>query len=420
MKRANKLSMVWIAIAVLSLGLNGYLLFLHSGSTDLPHPKIQNPKSKISYTCPMHPTIIQDQPGKCPICGMELVRSGDEALGTTAADSHEGGVTGRSTVTIDPKRQQLIGLKTSTVERRELRTERRMFGRVQVDQTRVRKVNVKVEGYVEKILVDFTGKSVRRGDPLFTYYSPELTSAQQELLLALKGAEASGDNSTASLVRQKLLLWDVTPEQIERLEKSGEVTRTITYYSPVDGVVTMKEIVEGSFLMAGEMPYEITDMRRLWVITDAYQSDASNIGIGDSAEVRLESLPDHTFNGRVTFIDPSLDPDNRTFKVRVEVDNPSGLLKPDMFADVTLRKQIRDVMSIPSDAVIPSGQGYMVFVSVGDGKFEPRAVTLGQKSGDYIEVTDGLAFGETVVMRANFLVDSESSLRAALASFGGN
>jgi Cu(I)/Ag(I) efflux system membrane fusion protein len=431
-----------------------------SGSASSSVEMESGKKGPVKYQCPMHPSIVQDHPGDCPICGMKLVKmetgSGKEAAANSSAprriafyrspmdpsqtspvprkdemgmdyvrvyedELSGGGVEGRATVTVDPVRQQLIGLRTAAVTRATIRPEWRTVGRVQADPTRISKINVKTAGYVERVFMDFVGKPVERGEPLFTYYSPELLTAQREYLLALK-PRGSGqrDSFLIAAARQKLMLWDVPDTQIEKLEQRGEVMRTLTFVSPVTGVVTAKNVVEGSTLNSGDIPYEVTDLSAVWLMADAYQSDATRAQVGMPAAITLESLPGRVFRGKVAFVDPVLDPRSRTFKVRINVDNSSGELKPDMFAEVQFEGAPHEALSIPADAVIPSGRGNMVFVSVGDGKFQPRSVRLGQKSGDLIEVLDGVAEGELVVTHANFLVDSESSLRAALAAVGGS
>jgi len=377
------------------------------------------------YQCPMHPAIVQDHPGECPICGMKLVPTG---AGEAAAggDGATGAVSppGLATVRIDPARQQLIGLETAPVTRGTVGGAWRTVGRVAVDETRVRHINVKVPGFVEGIYVDFVGKPVKAGEPLFSIYSPELLSAQGEYLLALRthaalrGADgtAGGGAPLVEAARRRLLLWDVPPAQIARLEKTGTPAKTLTLYSPISGVVTKKDVVEGMKLDAGAMPYEIVDLSEVWVLADVYENELRHVRLGMPARMSLKAYPNRLFEGRVSFIDPLLDPMTRTVKVRLAFPNPTGELKPEMFGEVTLLGASREGLRIPSDAVIDSGTRTVVFVAAGEGKFEPREVALGESDGAAVEVVSGVAEGERVVTRANFLVDSESRLRASLAS----
>jgi len=430
-------------------------------------PSKSDAAEAVKYQCPMHPTIIQDHPGDCPICGMKLVKmeSPSQGQGTTGSNAPKkiafyrspmdpkqtspvprkdemgmdyvpvyeeevsgGGsdVKGRAEVFIDPSRQQLIGLRTAAVTRGEIGSEWRTVGRVQVDPTRVNKISAKTAGYVERIYVDFIGKPVKRGEPLFTYYSPELLAAQQEYLIALRtqssnpgGALSTGDSLVLAAAKKKLQLWDVPESAIRRIEQTGEVTKAVIFISPVSGYVTAKNIVEGSSLNMGETAYEITNLDSVWIMADGYQSDAGRAEVGMAATVSLESLPNRNYQGIVEFIDPVLDPSSRTYKIHVHVANPNGELKPDMFAEIKFQQTAHETLTVPIDAIIPSGRGNMVFVAIGDGKFQPRAVKLGAKSNDRVEVVEGLSEGESVVTRANFLVDSESSLRAALEAVGG-
>ncbi len=457
-----KAKMKWlpwlIALIVMSAGINIYFLVSHrGGGTEASTPE----SSGQLYVCPMHPQVTDDHASDCPICGMKLVpvKHGDERTASPAAhkiafyrspmdpnvtsptprkdemgmdyvpvyeDELGGGestVAGRATVTIDPDKQQLIGLRTAPAVRGQISGGWRTVGRVESNPTTIGKVTVKVAGYVEKVMVDFVGRPVHKGEALFTFYSPELYTAQQDYLLARRindTTKTSSDNLLVVTARQKLKLWDMTDEQIKGLDEKGEALRTVTFVSPVAGVVTAKNVVEGSALNPGETAYEVSDLSTVWVMADAYQSDVEQAKVGLPVSVGFAAMPDRVLAGRVTFVDPVLDPQTLTFKVRIVVENKAGDLKPGMFAEVQFRTPGREALTIPVDAVIPSGRGNYVFVSIGDGRFEPRAVTLGQRSEDQVEVLDGLSERELVVTRANFLVDSESSLRAALATVRGS
>jgi Cu(I)/Ag(I) efflux system membrane fusion protein len=413
---------------------------------------------KPLYQCPMHPTITADHPSDCPICGMKLVevkgggagerkvafyRSPMDAKQTSPVprkdemgmdylpvheDEVKGGsaVEGLATVQIDPARQQLIGLRTAPVAAGPVGAAWRTTGRVAVDETRVHHVNVKVEAYAEHIFVDFVGKPVRRGEPLFSIYSPELLSLQSEYLLAVRmrrdlagGSLAGSGDELVESARERLRLWDVPDSVLDELQRTGKPQKTLTLVSPISGVVTKKDVVHGHKLSAGDMPYEITDLSQVWVLADIYESDLAKTQVGMPATLSLQAFPNKIFTGRVAFIDPVLDPKTRTAKVRLAFANPRGELRPEMFGDVVLRARARQGLRIPADAVIDSGTKKVVFVSLGDGKFQPREVKLGASDGDQVEVVSGLASGEEVVVRANFLVDSESRLKASLAAIGG-
>jgi Cu(I)/Ag(I) efflux system membrane fusion protein len=337
-----------------------------------------------------------------------------------------GAVEGLATVAIDPQRQQLIGLRTAAVTRGPVGAAWRTVGRVAVDETRVHHVTIKTAGFAERVYVDYVGKVVKRGEPLFTLYSPDLLSVQQEYLLALRTRKAlsdggSGGDAGDALVqaaRERLELWDVPESEIARLERTGKPTRALTLYSPMTGVVTKKDLVMGHRVNEGDMPYEITDLSSVWVLADAYEADLARLRLGMAASLTLQAFPNRAFKGKVIFIDPILDPKTRTAKVRLEFPNPTGELRPEMFGEVTLQSRPREALRIPPDAVLDSGQSKVVFVALGEGKFQPREVKLGVQGSDEVEVLSGLSEGERVVTRANFLVDSESRLRASLQAMG--
>jgi len=421
-------------------------------------------KPKTIYQCPMHPNVTSEHPGDCPICGMKLKPM--EPTGKDSAPTRErkiafyrnpmdpkqtspvpmkdemgmdyipvyedelsgagAEVPGLATVIIDPARQQLIGLRTAKVTRGPVSGSWRTVGSVQVDPRRVRRINVKVEGFVERIYVNFPGQPVKRGQALFSLYSPSLLATQNEYLIALKTRDALAQSGSKSEVgeslvasaRRKLELWDVPMSEIKRLERTGKPSKSLTFYSPISGVVTAKNITEGSALNPGDTPYEITDLSVVWVLADAYESDLQRVKLKMPAVLTLAAIPDQTFRGVVEFIDPVLNVETRTAKVRMSFPNPDGALKPGMYGEVTLQGETREALRIPFDAVIQSGTKNVVFLALGEGRFQPVEVQLGVKDSDQVEVKNGLQEGQEVVTRANFLIDSESQLRASLSAMG--
>jgi membrane fusion protein, copper/silver efflux system len=411
------------SLALVALGLvagAGAMALLRPGTAPDPrHGATGAPTSKPQmFQCPMHPQILQDHPGTCPICAMDLVPI-EQAQGGASP------VGGLATVTIDTARQQLIGLRTAKVVVGPTGGDLRAVVRLAPDETRVRKVNVKVEGYVEKLYADFVGRPVAKGQPLFSLYSPELVSAQQEYLLALKTQRAlSGGSLQQSggdlldAARRRLLLWDVPQGALDRLERTGEVQRTLTLHSPIRGVITAKAVVEGSRVTPGEAPLEITDLGQLWALAEVYEAELARVKVGQPAELQFNGLEGRPFQGRVAFIDPLLDPKTRTAKVRIEVANPRGELKPDMFGEAVVKGGARKGLLAPLDSVLDSGTRKVVFLALGEGKFEPREVETAPAGDDQVEIRKGLKAGDEVVSGAAFLVDSESRLRAALAQMG--
>jgi len=353
--------------------------------------------------------------------GMDYLPVHEDQLGEGAK------VSGMAVVTIDPSRQQLIGLRTATVSKGTVGGTWNTSARIEVAQTHVRKTNVKVDGFVERIFVDFVGQSVRKGQPLFSIYSPALLAAQSEYLLALQtmeslakgGVLAEGGDNLVTAARRRLELWDVPATEIDRLANTREPSKTLTLVSPISGVVTAKNVVQGAKVGPGEAPYEITDLGEVWAMADAYEGDLSRIRPGMRATLTLSAYPDRSFLGRVAFVDPILDAKTRTAKVHLHFMNPTREIKPGMFGDVELEGMPKAGLLIPTDAVIRAGTEDVVFLSSGAGKFEPRVGQLGAKRGEEVEVKAGLAAGQEVVTRANFLVDSESQLRASLAAIGG-
>ena len=384
------------------------------------HATTEKPAVKSIYQCPMHPGVTSDHPGECPICGMKLVEVG-------ARQSAPATVSGLTEIGIDPSRQQYIGLHTATVRRASVAESWRTVGRVQIDPTRVHKTNVKVDGFIERIFVDFVGQPVRKGQPLFSLYSPDLLATQKELLLAAKTRDAlasggplvgSGDDLVAA-ARRKLLLDDVPPDAVERLQRTGEPQKSLVFVAPVSGTVTAKNVVQGASVRVGDAPYEITDLGQVWIMADAYESDLGRVHKDMTATLTLPALPNRIFRGHVDFVDPVLDPQSRTAKLRIQMKNPKGELRPEMYGDVMLEGKPHQGLLVPADSVLQSGTRNVVFVALGGGKLQPREVKLGQRSGDDLEIMSGLNEGDKVATRAAFLLDSESQLRASLNTIGG-
>ncbi|MDO8932228.1 MAG: efflux RND transporter periplasmic adaptor subunit [Rhodocyclaceae bacterium] len=324
---------------------------------------------------------------------------------------------------------QKLGVRTEAVTLRELARQVRASGRVEIDERRIHAVAPRFEGWVERLYVNATGQPVAKGQPLFEVYSPELVSAQREYLVAAKGVatlkDAPAEAQTAmrqlaeaSLTR--LSNWDISAEQIKALAAGGEARRTLTYRAPVGGVVLEKKALAGMRFSPGESLYQIADVSSVWVLADVFESDIGLVKTGQKVRVAINAYPDKTFTGTIAYIYPTLNAATRTVPVRIELANPGGLLKPAMYASVELAVGASGkVATVPLSAVIDSGTRQVVLVQKAAGRYEPRAVKLGARSDDYVEVREGLNEGDQVVVAANFLIDAESNLKAALSGFGG-
>ena len=327
-------------------------------------------------------------------------------------------------IKVSTEKVQKLGVKTEPAALRELARQVRAAGRVEIDERRLHNVAPKFEGWVERLHVNATGQPVGRGQPLFEVYSPELVSAQREYAVATKGMAALKDASAemqsgmrqlaeASLAR--LRNWDISEEQITALAAGGEARRTLTFRSPAGGVVMEKKAVAGMRFMPGEMLYQIADVSSVWVLADVFERDVAQVRPGQKVRVAINAYPDKGFAGTVAYIYPTLKAETRTIPVRIELANPGGLLKPAMYASVELAVgAAARVLTVPVSAVIDSGRRQIVLLQKAAGRFEPREVKLGQRSDEYVEVREGLAEGDAVVVAANFLIDAESNLKAAL------
>lgn len=418
----------------------------------------------LYWVDPMHPAYKSDKPGIAPDCGMKLepVYADGGAPAPTNAErkvlyyrdpkdlnfkAQQPGLnpeTGNElepvyaddpstmppgTVQITPEKQQLIGVKYGQVEMSGGSRTIRAVGKVTIDETRIEHVHTKVEGWIDQVFVDFTGKLVKKGDPLLTIYSPDLLASQRELLLAAKAKNlmqnsalpAAFDQSESLLqaARRRLELWDLTEAQINQVLQTGQPIKNITLYSPATGYITDRKAFPQLKIMPDTDLYTIVDLSRVWIMADVFEYEATNIRLGEAARVSLQALPGRTFNARIDYLQPQVDPMTRTLKVRLNMDNPGLMLKPDMYADVEFRETLPSKLTVPAEAVLDAGERKTVFIDRGNGFFEPRQVKTGGRDGNRIQILSGLSGGERIVVSGNFLIDSESQMKAAAAGMGG-
>ena len=449
-KASVKRIMVIIGL-LLALG-GGYLLGTSRHEHEFPVHDHQQPAAKVLYTCSMHPFIIRDAPGFCPICGMALTpvktnknsapagvtkwRSptdptyireapGKDAMGRdlvpvpaedTAADA----------IRIDPVTLQNMGVRTEKVGKRPLQRTIRTVGLIAAREDRQFSGNAKIEGWVERLYLNQLGQQVQKGQPLMEIYSPDLVAAQEEYLLAatnrhrLQASPSSeitaGSDRLLEAARTRLRYWDISPEQIRTLERSGQVRKTLTLASEHAGIVTNKKVLEGMRVMPGEELLQIADLSTVWILADIYEYELPYVKVGQAVRVELPFAAGTTIDGTITYLSPFLENETRTIKARIEVANPGLQLKPAMYATVNIATRVvADGLAIPLSAILNSGKGQTVFVALGEGRFAPRVVKSGiRDDAGYTQILSGLSEGEDVVTSAQFMLDSESKLREAL------
>jgi len=365
---------------------------------------------------------------------LALARSGAAATTGTVpppADAHAmpmpAGDVPRGDVSIDARRQQLIGVRTAPARRTAIAPSVRTTGTVRYDERRQVDVNVKLDGWIRDLYVDYTGQPVRRGERLFTLYSPDLLATENELLLAIRSRDQMQQSQVpdareyadrlVEAARERLALWDMSASEIATVERTREPIAAVTVTAPANGFVSEKIAVRGSHVMAGQTLYKIADLSVVWVEADLYEQEMALVRIGASAAVTLEAYPDRAFRGRAIYVYPFVGEQSRTAKVRFEFANAERLLKPGMVANVELRGAEHAGLTVPANAVLDSGTQQIVFVAEGDGMFTPRRVKVGQRLGEEVEITDGLKEGEQVATSATFFLDSESQLRAGIQNY---
>jgi RND family efflux transporter MFP subunit len=377
----------------------------------------------LYYRNPMGLADTSPTPKKDPM-GMDYIAVYE------GEDEQAGKPGGPNQISISTEKIQRLGVRIEAASVRALGKTVRAAGRVEPDERHVYAISPKFEGYVERLHVNVTGQPVVQGQPLFEVYSPELVSAQREYAIAAQGMQAmsaaggeaqAGMKQLAESSLARLRNWDLSAEQIATLVRTGEAKRTITFRSPATGVITEKKAIQGMRFMPGEMLYQVTDLSSVWVIADVFEQDIGLVKNGAKVGLKINAYPDKTFEGRITYVYPTLKAETRTIPVRVELANPGQLLKPAMFAQVEMQVGAKaPVLVVPDSAVIDSGTRRIVLVQIKEGRFEPREVKLGERSENYVEVREGVKEGEQVVVAANFLIDAESNLKAAVGGLGGH
>ncbi len=374
-----------------------------------------NTRKILYYVDSMHPWYKSDKPGIAPDCGMKL----EPLYAGEAPPSAEGGGPPPNTMLIGQDKQQLAGVRIGKAEWSSEGETIRAAGRVAADETRISRVHSKVEGWIEHVSADFTGQSIEKGQPLLTMYSPEMLASQQELLLALKArdlmhhsslAESAGNSdSLLEAARRRLELWDLTRDQIAEVERTGKPVRSIALFAPSAGYLTARNAFPGQKISPDTELYTITDLSRVWVMADVFESDAPQVRTGQGARILLPG--GGALAARVSYLQPQIDPATRTLKVRLDVANPGMRLKPDEFVDVEMTLGAARRLMVPADAVLDSGEVQTIFVDRGNGYFEPKQVQIGDRIGDRVEIRKGITAADNIVISGAFLLNSESQIK---------
>jgi membrane fusion protein, copper/silver efflux system len=414
---------ILIGVALLvAASFAGGFIYRQRVTEPAAHSKLQ--RKILYYVDPMHPAYKSDKPGIAPDCGMKLepVYEGD-AVSDPAHAGH---------LKVSAEKQQLIGVEYGEATMTAVTSSFRAVGKVAQDETRVVRIHSKIAGWIEQVRVDFNGARVEKGQPLLTIYSPEMLAAQQEYLLALRARDilktsplkeaAENSDSLIRASRMRLELWDLGRVQIEEVEKTGQPQRAITLFAPTSGYVIARNAFPGQKVSPETELYAVTDLSRVWIVADVFESDAANVRVGQSALIALPYASRGGFGARVSYILPQVDPATRTLKVRLEAPNPGLRLKPDMFVDVEFQIASQRKLTVPAEAVLDAGVRKTVFVDEGNGNLESRQVETGERLGDRVEILRGLKAGERIVTSGNFLIDSESQLKqpAAAAPHAGH
>ncbi|MCC6179005.1 MAG: efflux RND transporter periplasmic adaptor subunit [Chloroflexi bacterium] len=419
-----------LVVALVAAGFGGGFLVARRGPVAVSSSTTPAAAPTL-YRCPMHPHYTSDKPGSCPICGMTLVPVDGTPPPSSSADPTKaaGDAPPPGTIRISADRQQLIGVSYGTVSSEAATRTIRAVGSVAVDETRITKVHTRVDGWIDSVHADFTGKPVVAGQRLLTLYSPDLLNTQEELLLAIRqqtteatsvvsGMSRDTDALVAS-ARRRLQLWSLTDAEIDDVIRTKTPIVSVPVSSPATGYVLTRNAYKGQRITPDTELYTLADLRRVWILAEVFEADAQYIRLGMLARVTMP-YGDHQRTGRVTFIQPQITTESRTLKVRIEVDNPGQVLKPDMYVNAEFDLGTgTSRLVVPTNAVLDSGTRQVVFVDRGEGYLEPRDVQVAERLGDRIVIASGLALGERIVTSGTFLIDSEAQLKAAAGTLGG-
>ncbi len=418
----NKKIAIPLVIIILAAATGGgWYAWQHKGHDHSAEGKAA--PGKQLYTCSMHPFIIKDKPGTCPICGMELIKKLESATADggaqTAEQKQQADMLGH--VSLSPTQRVMANVASVEVKKATLNKEINAVGIVQFDQSRQAKATAWIAGRIDRLNVNTVGAYVSKDKPVAEVYSPDLVATQQEYLLAVKSREQLKNSSIPSIsqngeglvssAKQRLMLFGVKESQIAELEKSGKPNIRLPIYTPISGVVIEKMVQQGQYVNVGEVLFNVADLSSVWVEVEVYENEFPNIHLGQQVEIRSQSFPGKPFTGRISYVYPFLDPKTRTVKARVEMPNPGMKLKPDMFVNAIIKVPLGSAIVVPVTAVIDTGKRQVVWVETSTGMFEPRDVQVGQTSNDKIQILSGLKTGDKVAVSGGYLIDSESQLK---------
>jgi Cu(I)/Ag(I) efflux system membrane fusion protein len=407
-------------LLILGMAVAAILSVLHyTGTLDKLFTRETSGAEKTQYYCPMHPSVVQDHPGECPICSMTLVPRTPSAAMAADAGPPVAPVPGLHAIDLTAARTQLVGLRTAPVRREALVQEIRTVGSVVENEEGLGQIQTRFAGWIQDLFVTQTGQKVQKGEVLATIYSPDILAAEQDYVNTLRWAEGGAPNANlADDARQRLVLLGIAKPEIDEIARTKAIVRAIKVRSPLSGTVTRRTVVQGSYVQPGQELFAIANLTKVWVLADVYEYEIARVHVGLPARVELAAFPGEGVDGKVTFLYPTLDSATRTLRIRVELPNPDGKLRPGMYGNVVLHLDAAEGLVVPREAVVDTGEMQYVFVARENGRFEPRNVKLGLRTPDKIQVLEGLGDGDVVVTSGNFLLDSESRLRATIEGEG--